>query len=313
MNTAKNTPKYQILRLNLAGYQNSSFLKQEKVFLEAELPVFVAFVEKELKPNIPLILITNTHTQLEKISKKILTQTKLIIHPNSGFDNFKKAPAIPVILGNSIRAQAVSEYILSALFHHFSPIPHHEKWDRQYPRNLLAEQNILILGYGHVGKLVEQNLKSLGLKVNVYDPYKNKNKFPTEKSSVLIIAASLTTTSKQLVNKSFLKKYMKDDLVLINPARGEIVDEADLLGHLKQYPKSFAYLDVYCDEPNDFTKFKLKNLNLTSHIAGVFKDLDQSILDFEARVLYDFIYSAKTFNKTYKNLLLKNELERLKK
>lgn len=306
--------KYQILRLNLAGYQDSRFLKREKAFLEEKLPVKVILETKQIGPE-PLVLITNTHSDLKKLSPALLSQTQLMIHPNSGFDNFStnfvKKVKFPIILGNPIRAQAVSEYVISTLFQHFCPIPSHQKWQRNFPRNLLQEENILIVGFGHVGKILKKSLKALGLKVQVYDPFKQKKQ--KGKSSVLIVAASLNSTSKNLINKNFMEKYLTEDFVLINPARGEIVQEQDLLRHLKNHPKSYAYLDVFCQEPNDFKSFKLKNLNCTSHIAGIFQDIDQRILDFETRVLYDFIIkykeNPKRFFKVYQDLLLKNRFQ----
>lgn len=310
----KSSPKCQILRLNLAGYQNPSFLKLEKRFLEEKLPVKVLLAPTQVKPG-PLVLITNTHSQLEEFSPKLLAQTELVIHPNSGFDNFKasvvKKLSFPIILGNPIRAQAVSEYILSVLFHHFTPLPQHASWQRQFSRNLLHQQSFLILGHGHVGKMVEKSLQALGLSVQVYDPFTMKKKLPKKPVSVLIIAASLNKTSKNMINRTFLEKYLVPDFLLINPARGEIIKESDLLKHLNTHPKSYAYLDVFCQEPNDFEKFQGENLNRTSHIAGLFNDLDQRILDFEQRVLYDFIYKKKTFLKTYKEQLLKNKLKML--
>lgn len=309
--------KYQILRLNLAGYQNPRFLKQEKSFLEKTLPVSVVLDPSQLKPG-PVVLITNTHSNLELISPKLLAQTKLVIHPNSGFDNFKpafiKKDLFPIIIGNPIRAQAVSEYILSALFHHFTPLPKHKKWQRAFPRRLLSEQNILIIGHGHVGKMVEKSLQALDLKVQVYDPFQKKKSLPKIRSSVVIIAASLNSTSLKMINKKFINQFLTPDFVLINPARGEIINEVELIGHLKTHPNSFAYLDVFNEEPNDFKKFKLKNVNCTSHIAGIFADIDQRILDFEEGVLYDFLIkwkdNQKGFLKKYKSLNLINRLKK---
>lgn len=300
---------YQILRLNLAGYQDLGFSTVEKTFLEEKLPVKVILGPGDLS-SLPLILITNTHSDLKKVPLKLLKQTKLVIHPNSGFDNFSPKfvleSAFPIVIGNPIRAQAVSEYILSALFHRFTFLPSHKKWDRTYNRKLLGEQKILLLGLGHIGEIVKATLNAMGIKVFVYDPFKKKSLLPKEKMSVVIITSSLNPTTKNMINKKFINTYLTPDFTLINPARGEIIDEKALINHLQNHPNSFAYLDVFKDEPRDFSKIKLKNVNLTSHIAGVFNDINDKILDFEHRVLYDFIYNRKTFLKDYRELLLKN-------
>src|SRR5690606_32424520 len=110
----------------------------------------------EFDPNSPVALITNTHTNPDSISQTILEKTTLLIHPNSGHDNFQESfienAAFPIVFGNPIRAHAVAEYILSALFQHFTKLPIHHHWDndRLWNRKLVRDQKILLLGFGTI-------------------------------------------------------------------------------------------------------------------------------------------------------------------
>ena len=99
-------------------YFSSDFLRKE----EEELQQFGTYqsmpIEKESRPNIS---ITNTDISIESLwNSGSFEQTRLIIHPNSGYDNFSKKfiqeSGIPVILGNPIRQEAVVAYCLSSFF-----------------------------------------------------------------------------------------------------------------------------------------------------------------------------------------------------
>ena len=256
----------------------------------------------EIEGNLPFILISNTHTNPNDIADNIISNTKLLIHPNSGHDNlnydfFKKAN-FPIVLGNPIRSNAVVEYTLSCVMNEFAPIPHHHHWStlRTWDRKLLRDQKVTILGYGHIGKLLHSTLSCLCHEVNVYDPYVESSDVVNilsnsmlKDTNILIIAASLNDKNKNLVDNSILS-HVSSDCLIINPARGELVNEEQLVQYLQKHPKSKAYLDVFQQEP--FTPGHLneiKNANKTSHIAGVYEKLNKDIISFEYLIIKDFM------------------------
>lgn len=250
-----------------------------------------------------LILVTNTHTDLEKIPKSILKKTQLMLHPNSGHDNFPlsfvKEMPFPIVLGNEIRAQAVIEYTLGHLWSHFAYTPHQESWNktRVWPRELLANKKVLIVGQGPVGKGLANALKFSAAHVYTYDPYKKEAKLGAkvtkennllealEKSDILILASSLNEKNHHLISENELKALGPEGLV-INPARGSLIKEADLKQYLLHNPNTFAILDVFENEPRVAGHFlDIPNCHLTSHIAGVSKDLEKNIIAFEEKAL----------------------------
>ena len=112
--------KIQVYRTGASSYQNSSFLKKEQTLLENITGVKYINSLKETVKDLPFILVTNTHTNMDEIPEVILNKTALMIHPNSGHDNisdeFIKEAAFPIVVGNPIRSNAVVEYIMSCIF-----------------------------------------------------------------------------------------------------------------------------------------------------------------------------------------------------
>lgn len=302
---------YFVKRISSSPYFSSDFLKLEKEAIDnitqAEM---LAFSSTEFAD----IIITNTHTKINQLSKSELSQCKLMIHPNSGYDNFSaefvKSVTFPIVIGNPIRANAVTNYILSALLHHYSPLLQEVTWDitRKWPRKLLSELNILILGAGHIGLLLEKSLGALVGKLQLHDPYKKNTSLNLENVDVVILACSLNKENYHLVNFNFLEN-LNNDFLLINAARGQLVNTKDLKTILKAKPEAFAVLDVFEQEPFDFNEFEdLKNVTLTSHIAGVFKNIDHVTVAFEQEVISDFInLTNEDFENKYHNILLKNK------
>ncbi len=96
-----------------------------------------------------------------------------------------------------------------------------------------------------------------------------------------------------MVNKDFLSQ-LSSECLIVNSARGEIVVEAELEDWLRKNPKAQAYLDVFEKEPfRPGHMSGAKNVNKTSHIAGVYRDLNQGIIDYEKLVIADYLDHAK--------------------
>lgn len=144
----------------------------------------------------------------------------------------------------------------------------------------LFEQRVGLVGFGNIGKEFARLLKPFRVDLVVYDPY-----FPQEKaedygvtlvglnelmstSKVISIHAPITEETRNMVNASNLK-LMQDGAVLINTARGWIVDHDDLTAELKT-GRIKAALDVTYPEPLplDHELRTLSNVILTPHIAG---------------------------------------------
>lgn len=321
--------KFQVYRASASSYLDSKFLANEKKVLESIDNVEYIQSLQQYDGNSQLILITNTHTNPELFPQPILNKTALMVHPNSGFDNltteFIDRCKFPIVIGNPIRANAVVEYTLGCLFGHFTQIPQHHHWHekRSWERKLVRDQKILLLGHGTIGKSLAQALNSIVNDFKVFDPNVPAQNIPYEVSnqwsdeildqvSVLLFAASLNESSRNMLNSSNIKN-LSSDCLIINPARGELIEEEALLNFLQKNPKSFAFLDVFSKEPFEpgFAS-QIKNLNKTSHIAGIHNKLNADIMSFEYLIVNDFVSRFRSnllneFQSEYSECLLNQE------
>ena len=294
----------KIYRPSLSKYYPKNFRELEREMLESLNPKtkLVESYQDDIE-----ILITDTHVRIDDLLGQGFKNLKLIVHPNSGHDNISNSKLLscPVILGNEIRAHGVSNYILNSLLNHFSKIPRKDSWDekRLWQRKLLKDQNVQIIGHGHIGPIVENSLAPLVKNIFIHDPQKGKEDLQFENSDAIILCCSLNDSSFHLIDEDVLTRC-KSDVLLINPARGKVIKEDALISHLKNNPSSFAYLDVFETEPCDFSKFP-SNCKLSSHIAGVSDSLAQDTLNFESRVISDFLgYSEEEFISKYEAKIL---------
>lgn len=313
-----------VIRTHTSSYQAADFLQRERQLLESLAGIKYGTLA-DFTTDHKTVLITNTHTQLSQLPPEVLEHTALIIHPNSGYDHFmdeyQLCQDIPLVIGHKIRAQAVAEYSLHCLFEGVGLLPQHLNWDqhRKWERRLISELNIWVFGYGHIGKIVADTLKTLGAKVTVVDRYlhdaphellRTWQDGEVQEADVIISCMGLNQTNHHLFNEEFFH-HVNPELIFINGARGKLVSEEALKNFLVGNPKAFAYLDVFEDEPFTDQWKNFPQVWKTSHIAGVSTSLDQKILDFEFEVLKDYLELNSHFfmMKYYKELIQNKWIE----
>lgn len=306
---------FQVIRTHLSPYHGPNFQQFEQDRLEKISSLSLSKLA-EADTSLPTILITNTHSQLKLLPQKLLENTKLILHSNSGYDHFAQEAElwrnIPIIIGHEIRAQAVVEYCLASLFEGLAQLPQHLAWStsRAWERPLIKDQEIWIYGHGHIGRRVAQTLKALGAQVVIIDPF-IKEIPPLQKSHksarVVIACCSLNSSSLQMFNEDFFKEA-NPELLFINGARGKLVHEHSLREFLLTNPKAQAFLDVFEHEPFNEKWHHFPQVWKTSHIAGVYSGLDDGIIAFEEETLKAFTNMTEAaFLNKYKNELLQNK------
>ncbi len=140
-----------------------------------------------------------------------------------------------------------------------------------------------IIGYGRVGKILSKYTHSFGANNIHYDLIKTNTKFSTyskldnliKKSDIISINLNLNDKNKYFFDLNYMKK-MKQNSILINTSRGEILNEKDLIYALENNIISRAAVDVLCDENKSFNviykKFKklidINKIIITPHISG---------------------------------------------
>jgi len=140
-----------------------------------------------------------------------------------------------------------------------------------------------IIGFGNIGQEVAKLCSSIGLKILVYDPFVKPEiveergfqfteqlELLLRKSDIISIHVALTKdTTGMIGTKEF--NMMKPSVIIINCARGSIINEKALVEALKNNKIRGAGLDVFSSEPIDNSNpiLEFKNVITTPHIAGL--------------------------------------------
>ncbi len=154
------------------------------------------------------------------------------------------------------------------------------------PLMLLAGKSIGIMGYGAIGKRVGEMAEALGMTVNVY----SRDPEAAMTSDVLSLNCPLTKENAGIIDADFISR-MKDGAILINTARGGLVDEEALAAALRSGKLAGAGLDVMAQEPpeEDNPLIGLDNCYITPHIAFIPIEARRTVVDTCADNLRSFM------------------------
>ncbi|RXF73357.1 D-2-hydroxyacid dehydrogenase [Hansschlegelia zhihuaiae] len=155
-----------------------------------------------------------------------------------------------------------------------------------YPIYDIAGSTLGIVGYGAIGKSIAKRAKALEMKVLAYDVYDSPELVDFEtvltQSDVITIHVPLTDKTRNMFGAEQFKK-MKKNALLINTARGGLVDEQALVDALKSGEIGGAGFDVIAKEPpkdgNILVEQDLPNLIVTPHVAWASKEAMQILAD----------------------------------
>mgnify|MGYP004001156669 CR=1 FL=1 len=232
----------------------------------------------------------------EPITKKVMdaaTNLKMISRVGIGLDSVNLLEAekrgIVVSYTPDAPAPAVAELTIGLMLTLLRSVQlsnmemHNGKWHRFFGRRL-SEITIGIIGIGRIGAGVLQHLQGFGLPkilVNDISPDSNLNKkFNIEwvdketvykQSDIITIHTPLTAQTKNMVRKGQLLS-MKDDAIIINTARGGIINEQDLYEVMQTGHLSGAAIDVFDFEPYAGKLREIQRCILTAHMGSMSVD-----------------------------------------
>lgn len=156
-------------------------------------------------------------------------------------------------------------------------------WD--YPTMELMGKTMGIIGYGRIGHATANLARAFGMKVLAYSPHAEGPEAVDldtllQESDVVSLHCRLTKENTGLINKDTISK-MKQGAILINTARGPLINEADLADALRTGHLYAAGLDVLCQEPMspDCPLLGLDNCIITPHIAWAARESRQRLMD----------------------------------
>lgn len=167
-----------------------------------------------------------------------------------------------------------------------------------HPVSELAGKHAVIIGHGELGQRVERLFSALGMRVSVAArPGKANDTRPSLASllpdaDVLSLHCQLSEDTEQMIDSALLDA-IKPGCLLINTARGGLIDEAALLAALENGRLGGAALDVLSEEPppgdHPLLTYTKPNLIITPHNAWVAKASRQRLLDSVTAQLADFV------------------------
>lgn len=262
------------------------------------------------------IIITNkTPISRETIDK--CPRIKLIAALATGYNvidyNYAAEKGIPVVNVPTYGTASVSQFSIALLLEICHHIGHHDKtvhegkwaenidwcyWD--YPLIELEGKTMGIIGFGRIGQAEGRIAKALGMNIIAYDLYPNESgrtiaDYVTQdelfaKADVISLHCNLTPENTGLINRENIAK-MKDGVILLNNARGQLVNESDLAEALFSGKVAAAGLDVVSTEPikADNPLLKAPNCIITPHISWAPKESRGRIMDCTAENIRAFL------------------------
>tara|TARA_B100001057_G_scaffold292129_1_gene292189 strand:- start:965 stop:1921 length:957 start_codon:yes stop_codon:yes gene_type:complete len=249
--------------------------------------------------------------RVSKLNENILKhcpKLKVISRHGVGFDNvdlhYIKENNITLLITATANAVAVAEHVIYLMLSISKSISQYDKEVRlgNFKKNAssietleLFNKEVLIVGFGRIGKRLIKRCLGFEMKVNVYDPFVSKdiisqfggNKIDNLNNGLkscdyLSLHIPLTEKTKNMINSSKLKS-MKKNAIIINTSRGGVINEIDLNNALNEKVIFGAGLDVFKKEPVDKDNPLLKNNKaLLSPHSATFTNECKSRMSIEA-------------------------------
>jgi len=236
-------------------------------------------------------ILVRSATKVDAEALAAAAKLKVVARAGVGLDNVdvKAATQNGVMVVNAptsniVSAAELAVALMLAAARHVAPgnaALKNGEWKRsKYTGIELYEKTVGIVGLGRIGVLVAQRLSAFGMKVIAYDPY-------VQAGRAAQMGVRLVTLDELLTEADFMSVHLpktpetlgligeeqlakvKPSLVLVNAARGGIVDEHALYVALKEGRVAAAGLDVFASEPcTDSPLFEFENVVATPHLGA---------------------------------------------
>ncbi len=237
-----------------------------------------------------------------KITREVLERAdnlRMIQRSGVGLDALDldaiREKGIPLYVNQGVNAQSVAEHALLLMLACLRRLPTIDRntkngvWKKQEQGVQTAElrgKTVGIVGMGNIAKTLAGLLKPFHVRILYNNLFRMPPEFEAENnmrfagmeellgsSDIVTIHCALTPETRNLIDRDAIRR-MKDGAILINTARGEIVDPIAAAEALSSGKLSYAGLDVHAKEPipEDYPMKGIENVILTPHIAGVTAD-----------------------------------------
>jgi D-3-phosphoglycerate dehydrogenase / 2-oxoglutarate reductase len=232
---------------------------------------------------------------------------RVVGRPGSGLDNIDLEAAtehdVAVVYTPGMNAVAVAEFVVGTLITHLRSAPAASQHLRdggwrspEWWGTELRGKTISVIGLGDAGFETARRLRAFDVDLLVADPYVDEERVEAvgatrvglenalRSSDVVSLHVRLTDETKHLIDEPRLEQ-MKQDAVLVNTARGAVVDSDALADAIAADRIGGAILDVFPEEPPDVAHelFELPSVSVTPHLAGATFETRVNMLETTAR------------------------------
>ena len=243
-----------------------------------------------------------------KITEAVLdkaTKLKMIQRTGVGLDSLDlvtiRKKKIPLYVNQGVNSKSVAEHTLLLMLACLRKLPQLHRniangiWKKQeqgVQTFELSGKTVGLIGMGNIAKAVVKLLRGFEVNVLYYDIKRLSSEEECQfgiryctleellpQVDILSLHCPLTENTRNIIDKNALEK-MKKDAIIINTARGGLIDMRALAEALKTGTLAFAGLDVYDEEPlkEENPILSLENVVLTPHIGGITKDSFQKMM-----------------------------------
>ena len=260
-----------------------------------------------------------------KLSNDVISyckKLKIVSRHGVGYDNvnidYLSENNIALGITSTSNAVSVAEHVLTSFLYLSKNIHLSDKLTREGRFNdksslpnffELYQKNIVIFGFGRIGRAVAKRCLGFEANVYVYDPFVSKNVVEEnnckviDKTSGLKIAdyisihLPLNNNTKNFINEQELS-MMKETAIVVNTARGGIINETSLVNALQNKIILGAGLDVFEKEPPDENHplFNLDNVILSPHNAALTIECRKRMAIESAENIAFFLLNNKKLN-----------------
>lgn len=318
---------YKIALFGAKPYDIASFDKVNEKF-----KYDIRYFKGHLNPNNVVLtkgadvvcIFVNDIADATVIHALVENDVKLLALRCAGFNNVDLAAAkgkLPVVRVPAYSPYAVAEYAVALMLSLNRKI-HRAYWrtrDGNFSLNGLMGfdmhgKTVGIIGTGKIAKILIKILKGFGMHILAYDIYPDRKFEEEEKirytsldelyreSDIISLHCPLTDQTRYMINKDSIDK-MKENVMIINTGRGQLIHTNDLIDGLKEKKIASAGLDVYEEESEYFYEDKsdkiidddvlarllsFNNVIVTSHQAFFTKEAMYNIAETTLQNIADF-------------------------